>query len=78
MVTKEEILRITEKVKSELKKSKVKVATSSRLYEYELNGLTFYTAERITSGIRVTSGRARYTTNFYTVTGEISKALKDD
>jgi hypothetical protein len=81
MFTKEDILRITSKIKNiELKKSKInqeKIAASARLYEYELNGLIFYIDEKITSGVRVSSGKAKYTNNFYTVSGELSKVLNE-
>lgn len=55
-----------------------KEAASPKLYEYEYEGMKFYTDKRMPQGIRLPAGKAQYTKNYFTVSGAIAKELKED
>ena len=55
-----------------------KQATPSRLYKYELDGFVFYTAERNPQGFRLPTGRAKWTKEYFPVSGQLSKEIKDE
>jgi len=54
-----------------------KTAAANKLYEYEIEGFKFYSSEKMPSGIRLPVGKAKYTKNFFTTTGELSKVLDE-
>lgn len=56
----------------------VKSAATPRLYEYEHEGITFYTDKRLPQGIRLPAGKAKFTKNYYTVGGSLAKDLKEE
>lgn len=55
-----------------------KSAGGVRLFEYEHDGITFYTDKKMPQGIRLPAGKAKFTKNFYTVGGSLAKDLKDE
>lgn len=55
-----------------------KEAAAPRLYEYEYEGMTFYTDKRLPQGIRLPAGKAKFTKNYFTVSGSLAKELKED
>lgn len=54
-----------------------KEAQTPRLYEYEYEGMKFYTDKRLPQGIRLPAGKAKFTKNFYTVGGSLAKDLNE-
>lgn len=55
-----------------------KEAQSPRLYEYEYEGIKFYTDKRLPQGIRLPAGKAKFTKNYYMVGGSLAKDLKEE
>jgi hypothetical protein len=55
-----------------------KVAATSKLYEYEIDGFKFYTDEKMPSGIRLPVGKAKYTKNYFSTSGQLAKALDEE
>lgn len=55
-----------------------KEAQTPRLYEYEFEGMTFYTDKRMPQGIRLPAGKAKFTKNYYAVGGSLAKDLKEE
>lgn len=55
-----------------------KEAASPKLFEYEYEGMKFYTDKKMPQGIRLPAGKAKFTKNFYTVSGALAKDLKED
>jgi hypothetical protein len=55
-----------------------KEAAAPRLFEYEYEGMKFYTDKRLPQGIRLPAGKAKYTKNYFTVAGSLAKELKED
>lgn len=51
---------------------------SAKLYEYEYNGMKFYTEEKMPQGIRIPAGKATFTKKFYPVSGSLAKDLQMD
>lgn len=55
-----------------------KEAATPRLFEYEYEGIKFYTDKRMPQGIRLPAGKAKFTKNYYTVGGSLAKDLKEE
>lgn len=56
----------------------LKAAASPKLFEYEYNGMTFYTDKRLPQGIRLPAGKAKFTKNFFTVSGALGKEIAEN
>jgi hypothetical protein len=54
-----------------------KEAASPKLFEYEYEGMKFYTDKKMPQGIRLPAGKAKFTKNYYTVSGSLAKDLKE-
>jgi len=64
------------KIAYELEVFGVKTA-AKKMFEYELSGFRFYTDEKVPAGIRLPVGKARWTRNYYPVSGQLAKGLEE-
>ena len=55
-----------------------KEAAPSRLYKYELDGFVFYTSERNPQGFRLPTGRAKWTKEYFPVSGPLAKDVSGE
>jgi len=50
---------------------------AQKLYEYELGDFKFFSKDKIPSGFRLPVGKARWTKNYFPVSGQLAKGLED-
>lgn len=50
----------------------------NRLYKYEIDGMIFFTPERNPQGMRLPTGRAKWTKEYFPVSGPLVKEIKQE
>jgi len=55
-----------------------KEATPTRLYKYIVDDFVFYSDKRIPNGFRVPTGRAKWTKEYFPVSGTLAKEIRGD
>lgn len=56
----------------------LKAAATPKLYEYEYDGMKFYTDKRMPQGIRLPAGKAKFTKSYFTVSGALGKEIAEN
>lgn len=50
---------------------------AQKLYEYELGDFKFFSKDKIPAGFRLPVGKAKWTKNYFPVSGQLAKGLEE-
>lgn len=65
-------------IEKEIQELMARVAAPNRLYKYDLDGVILFSPQRLPQGFRPPTGRAKFTKEYYNVSGQLAKELKEE